>query len=184
MADRSKDRGKAPENEEGGATVDIKDVPEPKGPKLNIITDLNTLEGTELLGRDDILGAQDIRYAMIDVSEWSKKPGTKAHVLVRSITALERDRLEKSMLKGKGKNAEMNFEHFRAKLCVQGIVNSKGERLFTPEDIEALSAKSSAPVTRCSDAITKLSGITKEDVDEIVGNSESEAGVDSSSASL
>lgn len=141
----------------------------------DVIMDLKSIpKTTELLGREDILEASDLQYALVDVSEWAN--GKTSKVLVRSLTGAERDALEESMVVGKGKNQKMSYTHFRAKLVVKAIIDKEGNRVFTEKDILALSRKNASPLGRVAETVTRLSGISKDDVDEMMGNSESEAG--------
>lgn len=158
-------------------STEVPDVEEVKVDKDNTFGSLDQLAGVELLSREDILEADDTRYALVDVSEWNNGRTTK--VLVKSLQGAERDALEDSMMVGKGKNTKMSYTNFRAKLCAKGIIDSKGNRLFTEKDVAALGRKNAAALSRVTETITKLSGISKEDVDEMVGNSDSEAGEDS-----
>lgn len=119
------------------------------------------------LTRDQILTAQDISREEVRVPEWWD--GT---VLVQGLNGEERDALEGSMIKGKGKNAEVNLANLRAKLVARSIVDEEGNRLFSDNDIPALAKKSAAALDRVYTVAQRLSRITQEDVDELTKNSE------------
>lgn len=119
------------------------------------------------LTRDQILTAQDISREEVHVPEWWD--GT---VLVQGLNGEERDALEGSMIKGKGKNAEVNLANLRAKLVARSIVDEDGNRLFSDHDIPALAKKSAAALDRVYTVAQRLSRITQEDVDELTKNSE------------
>jgi hypothetical protein len=84
----------------------------------------------------------------------------------------ERDSFEASMIKGKGKSANVNLENLRAKLVSKCVVDEAGTRLFSDDDIPALASKSAAALNRVYEVAQRLSGVTDEDVDELTKNSE------------
>lgn len=119
-----------------------------------------------LLTKDQILGVQDIQTETVEVPEWG------GAVIVRGMNGRERDSFEASMIKGKGKSANVNLENLRAKLVSKCIVDEAGKRLFSDDDIPALAAKSAAALNRVYEVAQRLSGVTEDDVDELVKNSE------------
>lgn len=131
----------------------------------------------ELLGRDDILNASDIAYEFVQVPEWSN--GRTATVRIKAMTGSERDRWEASLMKGTGKNRDVNMEDARAKLAALTIVDMEGTPIFTLADVKALGKRSAAALDRVYEVSARLSKISKEDVDELVGNSEDGPGEDS-----
>lgn len=126
-----------------------------------------------LLSRDQVLGAEDLSYEIVDVPEWGGK------VRVRGLTGTERDAFEASMVKSTGKIQKIDTANIRAKLCALTMVDDEGERLFTDSDVALLGKKSASALDRVYDAAARLSKITKEDVDELAGNSASDPSDDS-----
>lgn len=120
---------------------------------------------THYLSKAAILQANDIQREEVDVPEWG---GT---VLVQGLSGRERDDLEASMIKGKGKNASVNLENLRAKVVARTVVDEDGKRIFEDQDIPALTQKSAAALNRVYEVAQRLSGITQEDVDELTKNS-------------
>jgi hypothetical protein len=118
-----------------------------------------------MLTRDQILQANDIQTEEVSVPEWG------GAVRVRALDGEERDALEASMIQGKGRNAQVNLKNLRAKLVARSIVDEKGKRIFSDEDIPALARKSAAALTRVYEVAQRLSGITPDDVDELTKNS-------------
>ena len=112
------------------------------------------------LGKDGILGAQDVRVESEEVPEWG---GT---VYVRSISAEDRDAFEASVNDGK----KSNLANLRARLLVRCLCDENGERLFTYSDAAALGKKSGAVLNRLFDRARKLNGMTDSDVQELEGN--------------
>ena len=120
----------------------------------------------DLLTRQQILEAQDIEDEIVEVPEWG------GSVKVQGLTGTERDQFESALIKGKGKNTTMNLRNVRAKLVAHSIVDDDGNRLFTDHDVGVLGAKSAAALDRVFAVAQKLSGITKEDVEELAKNLE------------
>lgn len=116
------------------------------------------------LSKDDILRKDDILTEEVDVPEWG---GT---LLVRGMTGRQRDQWEASMQKRQGKRFVMDVADIRAKLVAFCVVGDDGQRIFTDADVDDLSAKSAAALDRIYTVAAKLSGVTDEDVEELVGN--------------
>jgi len=114
-----------------------------------------------ILSRDDILKAEDIKVELVEVPEW----GGSVHV--KGMTGAERDQFESSIVQQRGKNHSVNMVNIRAKLASQTVCDESGKRLFTDADVKALGAKSAVALQRVFDIAQRLSGITSEDVDEL-----------------
>ncbi len=127
----------------------------------------------KLLGRDAILAADDLPFEDVKVPEWG---GT---VRVRAITAGERDLFEQSVIADR---ENMGFRAIRARMASLSIVDAKGDRLFTEEDIEALDGKSAAAMDRVFEVSERLSGLGGDDVKELEKNSGAGQRGDSSSS--
>lgn len=123
----------------------------------------------KVLGRDEILGASDIKRELVQVPEW----GEDAAVWVRSLTAKERDDYERSMIVYQNGKNKPDLSQARAKLAAAAICDENGVRLFTDADVKALGDKSASALQRVFEVAQRLSGITGEDVEELVKNSES-----------
>lgn len=128
------------------------------------------------LTKTEILEADDIVYEDVAVPEWG------GVVRVKTLTGLERDSLEQSMLEGKGKSQQVNMANFRAKLCSRTIVDDKGKRVFGDLDIVDLGRKSGQALQRVFNAASKLSGFSDADIEEITKNLESGQSDDSGTA--
>lgn len=116
------------------------------------------------LTRDQILEANDIPQEEVDVPEWG---GT---VLVRGLTGEERDDFEGEVVQMRGKETRMNLKNFRAKLVARTIVNEEGERIFSDSDVKALGKKSGLALQRVFEIAQRLSGLSDQDVEELVKN--------------
>jgi len=117
------------------------------------------------LTREGILGISDLTSETCPVPEWG------GSVLVQGLTGEERDEFEASCVKGRGRKAEVNLHNLRAKLVVIVCRDATGARLFTDDDAPALGRKSAAAINRIYEVGARLSGITEDDVEELLGNS-------------
>lgn len=122
----------------------------------------------KLLTRDEVLAAQDIVTEYVAVPEWG------GGVLVRSMTAAERDTYEGSLpTDGEGKDRKVRFDNLRARLCAAVMVDETGARLFSPEDVEALGHKSVSALDRVFEVASRLSALGQKDIETLLGNSAS-----------
>lgn len=119
----------------------------------------------KVLSRDEILNCQDLQTETVDCPEWG------GAVIVRPLSGAERDRFEQSNLIRKGKGSKIDFEvngvNIRARLCYLCIVDESGKRLFTEHDVDALGKKNSAALNRVFEVAQRLSGLTKQDIEEL-----------------
>lgn len=97
----------------------------------------------------------------VEVPEWG------GSVIVAGLTGAERDHFEQESIKGKGKNATMNFANMRARLVALSVVNADGTRTFSRDDVKALGGKSAAALERVFDVARRLSGLTDSDLEEL-----------------
>lgn len=119
-----------------------------------------------LLTRDQILGADDLKREVVDVPEWM------GEVLVRGLDGAERDAYEATIINQRGTDVKMNLANARAKLVQRSIIDESGALLFDESDVKRLAKKSAAALQRVYDVAARLSGLTKEDIDELTKNSE------------
>lgn len=121
----------------------------------------------KFLTREEILSKQDRSFAVVNCPEWGGK------VRLQSLTGAERDQFEESILGAKNKDGsrEVVTKNLRAKLVALSAVDQDGKRIFNFEDMAALGEKNAAPLDRLFAAAQKLSGISKDDVEELTKNS-------------
>lgn len=129
-----------------------------------------------LLTRDAILGASDIKTEDVSVPEWG---GT---VRVKGLTAAQRDQVEAKAVSARGSSMQLNLVGMRAHMAALSIVDGDGKALFTQADIKALGEKSGAALDRVFEVVTRLSGMSDNDVEELTKNSEADQSDDSPSA--
>lgn len=130
---------------------------------------------TNLLTRDAILSASDIRSEDVKVPEWG---GT---VRVKGLTAAQRDQVEAKAVSARGSNMQLNLVGMRAHMAALAIVDDKDKPIFTQADVKALGEKSGAALDRVFEAVTRLSGMSDDDVEELTKNSEADQSDDSPS---
>ena len=127
--------------------------------------------------RDMILSAVDLEIKEVTIPEWGDMV-----LRVRSLTGFERDVFENSMMDQRGKRAKMDIRNARAKLCVLCIIDSDGNRIFEDEDVPMLTMKNAAALDRIYEVAAQLSGISDNDMDELVGQLKSDPNSGSSSS--
>jgi len=115
-----------------------------------------------ILDRETILEADDLNRRRVQVPEWS------GEVLVRALTAAERDAFEADCLQDD--QSTVDLANVRAKLVARTVVDEEGDRVFRDSDVDALGRKSGAAVNRIWRVASELSGITEEDAEELAGN--------------
>lgn len=124
-------------------------------------------DGDGFLTKAGILRAEDIIVEPVEVPEWGGR------VRVKALSGSERDAFESSLVVNKGKKSQYtDTRNVRAKLASMAIVGADGNPLFDQADVVKLGKKSSAALDRVFSVAMKLSKITDEDLEELVGNSE------------
>ena len=125
------------------------------------------LTGAEFLAIED----DDAEWA--DLSRWA---GDGTGVWIRSMTADERDSYEQSLIKqsqgrgARGGSVEMDLRNARAKLVARCAVSAEvdGVRIFTDEDAVKIGNKNAPMIDMLYDVASRVSGIRKEDLDEVL----------------
>ena len=117
----------------------------------------------KILTKEQILQAQDIKKEKVEVPEWG------GAVYVKTMTAAEKDKFEKSVMGKPG--SEPDIEGVRAKMLAQTIVDEQGKLLFTLEEVDLLSAKAARACDRIFAVAQRLSGFTAEDVEDLAKKS-------------
>lgn len=114
------------------------------------------------LSRDAIFAKRSLPVEEVLVPEWG------GFVLVRALSALERDQYESSIMVGKGSDREVRLEGARVRLVVLATVDEAGNRLFSDGDAESIQLLSSAAVNRVYEKAARLAGILDSDLEELV----------------
>jgi hypothetical protein len=116
------------------------------------------------LSKAAILGADDLPRETVEVPEWG------GAVVVRSMTAAERDAFEAEILEKQDRPAAERLANLRARVVARTAVDANGVRLFADEDIEALGQKSARALDRVYAAASKLNGLSERDEEELAKN--------------
>ncbi len=123
--------------------------------------------GTGLLTREQILGADDLKHDEVEVEEWGGR------VRIRELTGGERQEFDAAIATVKhdmrrgGTNVEVHADRVRIKLCALTIVDGKDNRLFKTEaDERALAGKSAKGLECVYTASSRLSGLAAKEVEE------------------
>lgn len=120
-----------------------------------------------ILTKAQILAADDLAKEVVAVAEWG------GDVIVRTLTAAARDAFEASMVtRDAAGKLVSDTNNMRAKLVALSLVDEGGALLFTVNEVEALAAKSAAPMKRLFDVAERLSGLAPAAVEEAAKNSE------------
>ncbi len=114
-----------------------------------------------LLTADQILQADDSPTEIVSVPEWG------GEVKVRTLNGRERDVFEASVNDGK----QTNFANIRARLVSLSVCDEKGDRIFSDAQVDILGKRSAKALDRVFAVAQRLSGLTKEDVEQLVKNS-------------
>lgn len=112
------------------------------------------------LTADDILAADDLTLVPVKVREW--KNGT---VYIRVLPVGEMERYQREFAEKREK-----FEDWRVKLLVRCLCDKSGKPLFSPDQMDQLSAKSIKAISRLFDLAMKHNAVTPEDVEEMAKN--------------
>jgi len=115
-----------------------------------------------ILSRDAILTANDLVMEAVKVPEWG------GIVFVRCMTGRERDSFEAAIDGGKGNKTSL--VDFRARFASAVVCDQEGKRLFSVNDIEALSQKSGAALDRIFDTGKRVNRIGEDEERELIAN--------------
>lgn len=114
--------------------------------------------------RSRILEADDLPIETVECPEWGLS------LKVRTLSGTERDEWENRVIAaraGKG----LDLRGIKIMLVQLTVVDDDGQQVFTPADRAALNGKSSRAIDRLFQVAQRLSGLTNDDVQEMVGNS-------------
>jgi len=118
----------------------------------------------KILGKADILAADDLVTEEVEVPEWG------GVVIVRALAGAERDAYEAGIFaSGQGEigKQEYNLQNIRAKLAAKTMIGEDGKRLFSDADVIILGQKSAAALDRVFTVAQRLSRLTNQDVKEL-----------------
>lgn len=114
-----------------------------------------------LLNRKQILSSK-LKTQTLQIPEWG------GSVLIQEPTALERAEFE--LLSSKAATDDEVIRKIRGYCAAKCIVDEKGDRMFTDEDIEALNEKSANALDRVIDVYREMSLIENDDIEAAAKN--------------
>ena len=126
-----------------------------------------------ILGRADILGADDLARETIETPEWGKGSA----VIVRCLTGAERNAVAIALSDGGSANLPVILD-MKMRFLAAALIDAEGHHLFTPEDITALNEKNPIVMDRLFVVASRLSGWSALNIAEItatLGNAQSAA---------
>lgn len=118
---------------------------------------------SDLISADALLGAAPRRFATVSIE-------SLGNVRIRSLTELERSRIEASMRDKKGQVAGAKILDLKCRMIVECLVDANGNQLFTNKDIERIRQQDSKVTNAIVDAIQAHCGWTDDDVEDIEKN--------------
>jgi len=118
-----------------------------------------------LLTKEAILNSKDIEFKDVPIKEWG------GSIRLKEMDGTERDVFETEVMKRrKGNTDEVELKGLKIYLLHLCMVNDKGERLFTQEDIFALQKKNARIINDLFTEAQKLNKLKKEDLESAVKN--------------
>jgi len=123
------------------------------------------MDEKKILSKDEILATEDLPRETVFVKEW------KGSVIVRGLSASERDEFESTTFTGEGKSRKFNYKNLRARLLSLTICNEAGDLIFSDADIEKLGKKNGKVMDNLFGIAQKLSGIGQTDLEDLLKNS-------------
>ena len=113
------------------------------------------------LSKDDIFKADDLPTKDMDIPEWG---GT---LTIRTLTGAERDEWESAFVN----QDKIDIRGLKSRLVQLTTMNGDGQQMFTKADLQKINGKSASVIDRIFQVSQRLSGLTKEDAEELVENS-------------
>ena len=117
-----------------------------------------------VLNKETILAAKDLVTQTLKVAEWG------GDVIIRVMTAAERDNWDASLFTIDGKERKANCQNVRARLLAMTLIGEDGERLFNENDIESLGKKSSKVLDKLFNIACEINGLADNEVKALEKN--------------
>ncbi len=117
-----------------------------------------------ILSKQQILEAQDIKIEEVEVPEWG------GSVFIKVMNATQRDEFETFVYK---RQDQKDLSGMRVLLCKLCLCDEQGKRMFeSVNDVKALTDKSGSALMVVFQAAQKLNALSPDDVGEMEENSE------------
>lgn len=103
---------------------------------------------TKFLTRDEILAFQDRKTEVVHVPEWD------SDVRIMEMSAADRESFERLVLRvnAESNKVESDISNLRSKMVAISVVDEDGKRVFSDEDVQALSLKHHDAIRRIYNA--------------------------------
>jgi len=98
--------------------------------------------------------------------------GDGISVIVTGMTAKERSEFDQQFVSRKGEPMKKRIAEGRERIIVACCRDEEGKRLFTTDDVAQLGKQSSLIIERIVTVAQRLSGMTKDELEDAVKNSE------------
>lgn len=121
---------------------------------------------TKALTRDAFLQPAVIPTERVEI------PELDSFVMVRGMTAKQRNEFDKQFQTRAGKTNRATMEQIRQRLVVWACVDEAGDPLFTEGDVAAIGNQSAAVVERIVNVAQRLCGMSDSDIEGMAKNSE------------
>ncbi len=126
-----------------------------------------------MLTAETIQAADDRQIELVLVPEWA------GAIYVKTLTGQERDKWEASCTRSGNR---VDIRGLMVRLIIAAACDAEGNKLFDNSAELWLNKKSAKAIARIYDVAKRLSGLTTQDEEELVGNSESDQSGDSGSS--
>lgn len=109
-----------------------------------------------MLSRDEILSKTGLKKQTVSVPEWG------GEVIVSEMTGAARDAWEQGL---QSRDSKGRLVSPRANLVIATVVDDKGERLFSDDDVEKVGNLSASSLTRICNVAQELNSLRADDLD-------------------
>lgn len=114
------------------------------------------------LTANDIINAEDRQTKKVHVPEWN------GDVYLRTISGVERDAFEAETFR----QGNPNYKNLRARYLALVLCSEDGKPLFDRTQIQDLGKKAAPVLDRLFTISAKMNAMSQDDVEELLGNSE------------
>ena len=111
-----------------------------------------------MLTADQILEIDDQNFKKVSVQKWG------GHVYIKVMSAADRDEFEQKIIKAQGDGF---LKHLRATFLQMCLCNKNGKLLFTKDQIEQLSQKSSEVIDKLWVIARAHNAVSDDDINEL-----------------
>lgn len=113
--------------------------------------------------RDKIKAADDLQTEAVEIPEWD------CTVYVRGLSGVKRDELDNFLMSSR-QGGKVDIRGWKASWTIASARDDKGQLIFTPGDVAWLNGKSSHALSTIFDVAQRLSGVDKDEAEEIAKN--------------